>query len=294
MPPPPTPPSPTLSSKCNTLFLSLLSSLPGSTSTNPLSLDLDNSAQLPPTLSNQTPSLIITLKMPPGQGLLGKTMNWDDTADKNLLLELICDSDFKPNFPRTAAKFGITPSAASQRLGKLKKKAREGGFALGGGEAAAANDDTEAGTGIKAKTTKGKAAAAAAAGKKGKAAEMTDDNDVSSGGDAKPAPAKKRARKANNNEGDTPAAKKAKGANGAAAVKGKKGKNAVKNETASLPLKEERAVSSPAADSEATTVKEEGADEEREIKHYRFEDATSENEEVVEEEDGGMDGTQEV
>ncbi|KAL8921993.1 MAG: hypothetical protein Q9208_005447 [Pyrenodesmia sp. 3 TL-2023] len=327
MPPcsPPSPLSPTLYSKCNTLFLSLLSSLPGSTSTNPLSLDLDNSSS---TLNQQQPpSLIITLKMPPGQGLLGKTMNWDDTADKNLLLGLICDnSDFKPNFARTAAKFGITSSAASQRLGKLKKKAREGGFALGGngnnGDEAGTNEDTEGGGGggggIKGKTTKGKTAAA----KKGKAAtaaaETTDDNDLPDNAttNTKAAPAKKRARK---NEGSTPAAKKAKGANGAvAAAKGSNAagdKKANKNKT--TPIKpeppaasssssptppsvkeeeEDRAISPSNADSEATTVKEEGVDEEkREIKHYRYEDAISENEEDVGVVDDDVDdGTQEV
>ncbi|KAL8914288.1 MAG: hypothetical protein Q9171_001070 [Xanthocarpia ochracea] len=73
-------------------------------------------------------------------------MNWDDTADKNLLLQLISGVDVKLDYTIAATKFGCTVSAVRQRVGKLKLQAKEHGFALKSPDAASGTENNAADT----------------------------------------------------------------------------------------------------------------------------------------------------
>ncbi|KAL8934517.1 MAG: hypothetical protein Q9216_005875 [Gyalolechia sp. 2 TL-2023] len=129
-------------------------------------------------------------------------MNWDDTGDKNLLLTIIAGQEVRVDYALVAPVFGCSVSAVKQRVLKLKKEAKEAGFALGGSKP----NDTSAGNETDAsplKTpAKGKAKANAATPTKGKGKQTAKNNIDEEGDDADgtttatPTPAKKpRARK---------------------------------------------------------------------------------------------------
>ncbi|KAL8920983.1 MAG: hypothetical protein Q9172_004270 [Xanthocarpia lactea] len=147
---------------CHNLFLTLLYSLPpAGTSTNPINLDDSISKFNPPSQSKMVQE--------------GK-MNWDDTADKNLLLQLISGVDVKLDYTVAATKFGCTVSAVRQRVGKLKLQAKEHGFALKSPDAASGTETNAAETSpLKGPKTPKKASATS----KQKAALLRNDNDGS-------------------------------------------------------------------------------------------------------------------
>ncbi|KAI4175938.1 MAG: hypothetical protein LQ348_006077 [Seirophora lacunosa] len=223
----------------NTLFLNLLARVPSSSKT-------PNTTH-PPPLSSFTTAVANKPKMSNGMAS-GKTMKkWDDTADKNLLLQIIAGQDVRVDYGLVAPKFNCTPSAIKQRVLKLKNQAKEAGYAVGPDGAAAASGDGDGGktegngstASTKKELGKGKAPAAGkGSGKgKGKAKEpvTSEENEMSGGAGAANGETmanKKRGRKTNKDEGKVaPANKKQKTTtNAATAIKGKaavaKGKKA--------------------------------------------------------------------
>lgn len=170
-----------------------------------------------------------------------------DTADKNLLLQIIAGQDVRVDYGLVAPKFNCTPSAIKQRVLKLKNQAKEAGYAVGPDGAAAASGDGDGGktegngsTASKKKELgKGKAPAAGKGSGKGKGEAKepvtSEENETSAGAGAANGETmanKKRGRKTNKDEGKVaPANKKQKTAtNAATAIKGKaavaKGKKA--------------------------------------------------------------------
>ncbi|KAI4116443.1 MAG: hypothetical protein LQ345_003138 [Seirophora villosa] len=219
----------------NTLFLNLLARLPSSSKTANITH--------PPPLSSFTTAVANKPKMSNG-----KTMKkWDDTADKNLLLQIIAGQDVRVDYGLVAPKFNCTPSAIKQRVLKLKNQAKEAGYAVGPEGAATTSGDGDGGetegngsTASKKKVLgKGKAPAAGqGSGKgkgKGKEPVTSEENETSAGAgaaDGETMANKKRGRKTNKDEGKAaPANKKQKTTtNAATATKGKaavaKGKKA--------------------------------------------------------------------
>ncbi|KAI4087916.1 MAG: hypothetical protein LQ344_006464 [Seirophora lacunosa] len=223
----------------NTLFLNLLARVPSSSKTT--------NTTHPPPLSSFTTAVANKPKMSNGMAS-GKTMKkWDDTADKNLLLQIIAGQDVRVDYGLVAPKFNCTPSAIKQRVLKLKNQAKEAGYAVGPDGAAAASGDGDGGktegngsTASKKKELgKGKAPAAGKGSGKGKGEAKepvtSEENETSAGAGAANGETmanKKRGRKTNKDEGKVaPANKKQKTAtNAATAIKGKaavaKGKKA--------------------------------------------------------------------
>ncbi|KAL8857747.1 MAG: hypothetical protein Q9178_005647 [Gyalolechia marmorata] len=183
-----------------------------------------------------------------------------DTADKNLLLQLISGVDVKLDYTVAATKFGCTVSAVRQRVGKLKLQAKEHGFALKSPDAASDTENNAAETSpLKGPKTPKKASVTS----KQKAALLRNDNDGSNSDTAnedstpiKPTTAKKpRApRKPKLDSEGEPVAKKQ--------------KTAATPKVANKAIgKELQASASPHAKS--TIKKEEGSDEEDSLEKKR-------------------------
>ncbi|KAI4171215.1 MAG: hypothetical protein LQ343_004421 [Gyalolechia ehrenbergii] len=179
-------------------------------------------------------------------------MNWDDTADKNLLLQIIAGQDVRVDYSLVAPVFGCSVSAVKQRVLKLKKEAKEAGFNLGAkpGDTSAGNETD--GSPLKGKNAKGK----------GKAKKNNEDGD----GEKAATPAKKprgRKPKGDSETKPSPAKKQKKGNDGdvstATPTKGKGKKDAKADKEASSAAATE-GFATPYS-SEATTVKMEGVDE---------------------------------
>ncbi|KAI9828892.1 MAG: hypothetical protein M1819_006507 [Sarea resinae] len=129
-----------------------------------------------------------------------KKMNWDATADQQLLLTIIGTQSVKVDNEAVAAQLGCTPRSVVERLKKLRKQARDEGFNLNGDAPSPNGTDTSA----PVTPQKGRAKAKAtpkktAAGTKGKPKTEpgnTDDEDF--GGDddneveAQPLPKKRK------------------------------------------------------------------------------------------------------
>ncbi|KAL8825482.1 MAG: hypothetical protein Q9170_007770 [Blastenia crenularia] len=166
------------------------------------------------------------------------TMNWDDTADKNLLLQIIAGQDVRVDYTLLAPAFGCTVSAVKQRVLKLKRDAKAHGFALKPTDVSSAGNETDS-------PQKPKAAKAKAANGKGK------------DGDETATPSKKRGRKADGDAKGSPAKKAKKGIETSVAGGGK-GDGGKKGNVKMEPAEGE---GGSRASSEATTVKVEGRDE---------------------------------
>ncbi|KAL8954409.1 MAG: hypothetical protein Q9193_007258, partial [Seirophora villosa] len=123
--------------KSNILFLNLLDRRPSSSKTA-------NTTHLPP-LSSFTIPVANKPKMSNGMAPGKSAKKWDDTADKNLLLQIIAGQDVRVDYALVAPKFNCTPSAIKQRVLKLKNQAKEAGYAVGSGGAAAASGDGDGG-----------------------------------------------------------------------------------------------------------------------------------------------------
>ncbi|KAL9008686.1 MAG: hypothetical protein Q9173_006215 [Seirophora scorigena] len=265
--------------KSNTLFLDLLALLPS------LSKTANTTTRQP--LSSSTTAVANKPKMSNGM-TPGKTAKkWDDTADKNLLLQIIAGQDVRVDYGLVAPKFNCTPSAIKQRVLKLKNQAKEAGYAVGPEGAAAAGGDGDGGNtdgnggaaGKKKEAGKGKAPAAGkGSGKgKGKAKEgvTSEENETSAGAGAANgetmAAKKKRGRKTDNDEGKVASAtKKQKTTTNAATAT--KGKAAVaKGKKAAATAREVSPNATSSAPSDAETIKEEGV-EDHEGKTFRYED----------------------
>ncbi|KAL8714042.1 MAG: hypothetical protein Q9225_006662 [Loekoesia sp. 1 TL-2023] len=249
-------------SRCNDLFLSLLATLPepGSTAANPIKI-----SSTPPRLFQKFGSVA---KMGGGSG----SMTWDDTADKNLLLQIIAGQDVRVDYALVAPYFGCSVSAIKQRVLKLKNQAKEQGFALKPNEASPGNDTDSP---LKGKTAKGKAAATKN-GTKGKAKETASNEDGAAAageGDNSATPTKKRGRKpkADGETKTSPAKKQKKEDNNdminVAPTKAKGKKTANANTSSSATAANEGSASR--SSSEATTIKMEGVeDNDNGINHH--------------------------
>ncbi|KAL9025807.1 MAG: hypothetical protein Q9196_005430 [Gyalolechia fulgens] len=281
-------PNPKFGSKCNTLFLSLLATLPdpGSSSANPVTLD-----STPPTHYHDSLKPR-TAKMPGKQE--GK-MNWDgkfqtsqeplsshspyfpaifarlvpfppprspkvnlakkkppdtDAADKSLLLQIIAGQDIRIDYGLVAPSFGCSASAVKQHVLKLKKEAKEAGFMLGSkpGDTSAGNETD--GSPQKAKSTKGKTSNAAAKGKGKRPANDGEDSEEAAAATLTPAK-KPRTRKPKGDDGGSGAASPAKKPK---KMTEGKGKQVAKAEEEASPAAATDGSATPPS-SEATTIK---------------------------------------